>query len=246
MTIGTGVTDASGHYSTTSNLLGQGTYNIYAGTVASDGTQLGIVPVATGNAGGPLVIDTQGPRIFDAALTDVRHGKFSVTFEDNLSGLDLHSLADGANYVFTRIAPAPKLFQVFQVQDLTISPSGTPTGPVVVGGSIFNTHAQRIRAGLYQLTVDGYIEDVAGNRLDGNFYGTFPTGNGRSGAFVARFHTNGRTASGPTPVTTTSNPAGTTTAPARATSKALHLAKVAAHAAKVAATRVARHVAWIS
>ena len=56
-----------------------------------------------------------------------------------------------------------------------------PTDPVVVNVVFNNGHT--FRGGKYEVVIDSGtgdagIQDVAGNALDGNFYGTFPTGDG--------------------------------------------------------------------
>jgi hypothetical protein len=78
--------------------------------------------------------------------------------------------------------------------------------PQVVEVSINKNQA--IRGGSYRFTVkSGGIEDVAGNALDGEFYGNFPSGNNQAGGnFVANLDNVHDRVQPPLPVTTTASP----------------------------------------
>jgi hypothetical protein len=73
------------------------------------------------------------------------------------------------------------------------TPGAAPSDPVVVK-VVFN-HGHTFRGGKYEVIIDSGtgdagIQDVAGNALDGNFYRTFPTGDGLAGGdFVAEIYT---------------------------------------------------------
>src|SRR5581483_10334371 len=59
----------------------------------------------------------------------------------------------------------------------------------------------------YQLVVRDTITDVAGNRLDGDFFGFFPSGNGQPGTdFVANITTLHNVVFSPLPTTSTATP----------------------------------------
>ncbi|MDE2509124.1 MAG: hypothetical protein KGM43_18120, partial [Planctomycetota bacterium] len=66
------------------------------------------------------------------------------------------------------------------------SPPPSPTSPVTVVATL--NHGHIIKGGYFFLTIDsGGIQDMAGNALDGEFYGDFPSGNGIPGGnFNAR------------------------------------------------------------
>ena len=76
---------------------------------------------------------------------------------------------------------------------INIAFDGIPTDPVVVT-VVFNK-GHSMRGGKYEViidsgTLDRGIHDVAGNALDGDFYGRFPTGDGLPGGdFVATIET---------------------------------------------------------
>jgi hypothetical protein len=130
-----------------------------------------------------LVVDTVAPKITNVDFNRI-YGQITVTFQDNLSGMDLASISDAANYSLTKPGTRPGAFLV-NVISVT---GGNGTGPVTATLSINN--GRQIRGGSYTLTVRGVgnspVQDVAGNDLDGVFYGYYPSGNGNPGSnFVA-------------------------------------------------------------
>ncbi len=181
---------SDGTWSITSNLLAQGAYAITA--VAVD--QFGQTVSSTATIVADLVVDTTPPVItslsfnrFDATLT--------VTFQDNLSGMDLASIINSAFYhvsakPLARNVPVPKLILPTSID---YTPGASPSDPVTVY-AVFNK-GRTFRGGKYEVVInsgtdDSGIQDVAGNALDGNFYGSFPTGDGLAGgSFVADIST---------------------------------------------------------
>jgi hypothetical protein len=155
-----------------------------------------------------LVVDTTGPQV--AGLTfDRLRGQFTVTLQDERSGLDQRTLIDGANYQITRPRTRPGRLRI---TSLTATVPSGPSGLQVVTGLI--NDGRRIGPGSYDILArSGGITDVAGNALDGEFYGFFPSGNGpRGGDFRARIDAVGRIASAPQPAgssATPLNPPGT-------------------------------------
>jgi hypothetical protein len=179
-----------GRWSITSNLLAQGTYSI----TASATDQFGQTVSPTATIVPTLVVDTAPPVItslsfnrFDATL--------SVTFKDNLSGMDLASLTNSAFYHISAQPLSSKVHVPRTILPTSISytPGATPSDPVVVN-VVFNK-GRAFRGGKYEViinsgTSDAGIQDVAGNALDGNFYGPFPSGDGLAGgSFVAEIFT---------------------------------------------------------
>ena len=181
--IGQTQTDGSGSYSLNSSLLSDGTYNITARALDRSGFTAATSPVATGAFGGPLVIDTVGPKV-----TNVKFARLSseilVTFQDERSGLDNTTVVDGANYAFTRFGSSHQ----YLVSALPISLGGGPTAAETVAVVIDGAQRQLRGGAPYTLTIrSGGIRDIAGNALDGEFYGFFPSGNNKPGGdFVAR------------------------------------------------------------
>jgi hypothetical protein len=67
---------------------------------------------------------------------------------------------------------------------------------------------RRLRGGFYTLRIrSGGVQDVAGNPLDGKFFGTFPSGNGSPGGdFMARIVSVRKVIFAPAPVSSTVSP----------------------------------------
>jgi hypothetical protein len=181
---------SDGSWSVNSNFLAQGNYKITA--TASDQFDQTISPMFTIVQN--LVVDTAPPVItalsfnrFDATLT--------VTFQDNLSGMDLASITNSAFYHISATPLSSKVHvpNLILPTSILYTPGALPTDPVVVR-VIFN-HGHVFRGGKYEVVIDSGtgnsgIQDVAGNALSGNFYGTFPTGDGLPGGdFVAAIYT---------------------------------------------------------
>ncbi|WP_406699414.1 Ig-like domain-containing protein [Singulisphaera sp. Ch08] len=194
--IGTTITDASGSWRITSPPLADGTYSIVATAVAQNGvtTATSVLP--------PLVIDTVGPTVSSLQF-DPLHGQLFVGLQDNRSGLDQRGLHDGANFVFTKAGARPGRFLVTR---LNVSPIVSGTSPQTV--TVVVNGGRLLRRGQYAMTVlSRGLQDIAGNALDGEFYGTFPSGNGIPGSnFAARLDRIHNRVSAPKPFTTTASP----------------------------------------
>lgn len=182
--IGAGTTDAGGNWNIVSQPLRDGTYTVTATATDASGHTTGGGTIQTGTGGGPLVIDTVGPKVVDVLFGRLT-GQVLVTFQDNLSGLDPMTLREATNYSLTKQGSSAGNFLV---NTLDISPGGAPTAPKGVLVT-FNT-GKSIRGGRYTFTIhSGGIRDVAGNALDGEFFGTFPSGNNIPGGdFVTRLN----------------------------------------------------------
>jgi hypothetical protein len=188
--------DNAGAWSATSNAaLGDGSYTITV--YASD--RFDSTNVVTSTLTTPLVIDTVGPKVVNTVFTP-KGGYVAVTYQDygganNAgSGVNLSTVQDPSNYTFVFISSPVKGYRPparWLVGPITTTP-GSTTGPqeavVLINGG------KAIRGGVYQLkvasastTARGGVQDLAGNALDGDFYGTFPSGNNAGGGdFVAR------------------------------------------------------------
>jgi streptogramin lyase len=176
--IGQGVTDASGFWSVNSNVLAQGQYIITAMATDSSGHTVANATILPSSH--PLVIDTAGPKV-TRVFFDRVHGQIDVTFQDNLSGMDQAQVVSAANYLLTKQNARRGMFLVNKIM---ASPGG-PTSPEPVVLTFNN--ARQIRGGTYIFTIFSRgIRDVAGNALDGEFFGFFPSGNNLPGGnFVA-------------------------------------------------------------
>jgi hypothetical protein len=187
-----GQTEAAsdGSWNITSDRLADGSYQITASAVDQFGiTTAGPINVLPNTSQGPLVIDTVGPRIVGLQF-DRLSGEVSVTFQDDRSGMLSQSLLDAANYTFNR--RHLRLPGTFIVTSLTQSGGATPTSPQTVAVQI--NHGKPLRGGFFSITVHAAsvlrrsgVQDLAGNALDGEFYGAgTASGNGVPGGdFVA-------------------------------------------------------------
>jgi hypothetical protein len=187
--IGQGEADSSGYWTITSNHLADGSYTITASAVDQYGKTTTPAPVAIQTAAnsGPLVIDTIGPRVTGVSF-DRLTGTIRVSFGDDLAGLLASTLGDANNYQLTRPHTRPGHFLV---TGLSTTPGGG-SGPQDV--TVLLNGGRSIKGGRFTFTIRSAapgnvsgVSDLAGNPLDGEFYGTFPSGNGRPGGdFVAQ------------------------------------------------------------
>jgi len=179
--VGSSTVDASGNWTITSLALPDGSWDFFAEGKRPDGLSTGSATFSG------LVIDTVGPQIVGAVLGP-RNNQVAVTFQDNSGGMAQSTLSNPANYALTKNGThAPRLFVIDYAQPLPAQPGGVRT-------VILNSSADRLtRVGRYVFTVlAGGIADVAGNALDGAFNGSYPSGDGHSGAnFNAEFVVRG-------------------------------------------------------
>ncbi len=188
MLIGSGVTDASGHWSIRSTVaLADNAYVVTA--TATDPNNLNdvtgpVVLLGFGGTGGPdLVIDTTGPTVTETIFRRPL-GQIIIAFQDLgvRYGFDPKTVLDGSFFRFSVYAKAsypPNLITKIQIVG-----SGSPTDPVEAILTINNGHP--LRTGRYVLTIKSGtpgngVSDIAGNPLDGEFYGYQPSGNGTPG-----------------------------------------------------------------
>jgi large repetitive protein len=181
--IGQGTTDSDGFWSITSSTLVDASYNITAVAVDKFDETITTSPIVIGTGNLPLVIDTVGPKVTSAVFSRLT-GQISVTFQDDRSGMNFTDDVDAANYVITKARSRP-----FSLLVTALTTTGGPTGPVSVAVTL--NHGARLRGGRFLLDIHSNnlsgIEDIAGNALDGEFYGFFPSGNNIPGGdFVAQ------------------------------------------------------------
>jgi hypothetical protein len=177
--------DSSGAWSITSNKLADGAYTMSVIAIDHAGFTTAFTQLLPNAGQGPLVIDTVGPKVTSVTFNRL-NGGLNITFQDDRTGMDQLSVRDGANYQLTK--PHVKVGNIL-VTALATLPPPSPSSPQPVMATI--NSGQRLKGGTYYLTIkSGGIEDVAGNALDGEFYGYFPSGNNIPGGdFQARIDT---------------------------------------------------------
>ncbi len=208
--IGQTGTSPEGTWSVVSTPLVQGQYTITATAIDPVDRQSSTIQILPNATQGPLTIVTQGPKIIAFNL-DVLTGEFAVTFQGSLAGLDQATLNNGNNYIFTSSFTRDKLGYggKFLVTGLVTTPPSNPLAPQTVIGFINN--GMPLRGGQYKLTVVSGgvsgVQDIAGNGLDGDFYGFFPSGDNRVGGnFVARVNSLHTHVSAPLPDISSASP----------------------------------------
>jgi hypothetical protein len=157
--IGQATADGSGQWQITASRLSDGTYTISAGFTPAGGGATQVTPLTQ------IVIDTVGPRI-TAASYNRKTGQVTLTFSGPMS-LDAARLSNPAFYV---ARSGKGLLTVSKLQRVGAS-------EVTFVVSKGRTHPTTITLDV----VSGGIRDVVGNALDGEFRGTFPSGNGQVG-----------------------------------------------------------------
>ena len=188
-------TNSSGAWSIVSSVpLADGDYTIQATAVDQGGVNSTTIQVLPNSTQGPLVIDTVGPKVTDVVFNRLQ-GQIVVTFQDyggvnNTGvGMDLASEIDANNYQLTTVT-TPRIGK-YRVNAISVVP-GTTTGTQTATLTI--NHGGYIKGGWYFFTIFSTsptnltgVQDIAGNGLDGEFYGYFSSGNNVPGGnFVAQ------------------------------------------------------------
>lgn len=253
-TIGQVAADASGAWRINSIPLPDGSYSIVAKTVDASGNTSATATLMPNADRGPLVIDTVGPRVTQDQFNP-DSGRFLLSFQDDRSGMDAWSIVDTKNFTLTTGDNKPA--GTFWLGNATPSPAGlSPTYPQSV--VMYMADGSRPAAGDYNVSalasgsaLRSGIRDMAGNALDGEFYGGLPSGNGIPGGdFAARIAVSsarGSTLTNGTPVVTTAQ-VNANPAPTQANARAARLlaarqaraAALAAHDAALAHIQVPR------
>ena len=143
---------------------------------------------------GALVADNVGPKVTDVVFNRL-HGQIVVTFQDfggvNNAGVGLNeaTVIDANNYQLTTVHhPRVGKYRVNKITDTPDTTTGTQTVTLTIN------HGGYIKGGWYFFTVFSTsptnvtgVQDIAGNGLDGEFYGYVPSGNNVPGGdFVAQ------------------------------------------------------------
>jgi hypothetical protein len=134
---------------------------------------------------GPLVIDTQGPRVTGVSA-DATTGRIFVTIQDPLSGLNQSALVNPDNYRLFSVRPRRREAITLNAASPT-SATGSQTVVIMVNsGQPLSPGVQLLRI------VSTGVTDRAGNALRGTFFGVFPSGRRRNGGdFLALLLTDG-------------------------------------------------------
>ncbi|AMV40370.1 beta strand repeat-containing protein [Planctomyces sp. SH-PL62] len=190
--IGSTTADATGAWSITpAAALADGDYLIQAQAYDARGHTISALTVIQA-----VVVDTVGPKVADLLFDNFR-GQVIATFQDfggasNAGvGLNLATVRDANNYRFSALLASHPNLRRWLVTSIDVTP-GTTVGEQVATVR-FNDGAG-IRGGRYLFTARSVdpsnlsgVQDNAGNALDGEFYGTFPSGNNVNGGdFEAR------------------------------------------------------------
>jgi hypothetical protein len=210
--IGQASADSGGAWSITSGRLADGKYSLLVQEVDPSGHVIATQAVMPNANQGPLVIDTAGPKVTSVFL-DRLHGQVDITYADNLSGLDYAQIANSANYFFARVGAPPTAFQVTSIFARSTAADPESEAILTINGG------RPLRGGVYALAIlsgDAAtgVRDVAGNALDGEFYGTFPSGNNVPGGnFLAEIDTIHNVIFPPKSVVGTASPVAVGTKP---------------------------------
>ena len=146
----------------------------------------------------PPATPTDAPRV-DYVQFEPLTGRVLVVYSGNLAGYSTATLTDPANYGFKVVKSfaglpsedpsRPKagvvLAPTIRITGVTLSTPVAPGTQQSILVSINNN--QPLRNGIYQFTIRSPgISDLAGRPLDGQYFGTFPSGDGQPGGdFVA-------------------------------------------------------------
>ena len=189
--IGQGVADGNGNYRITAGPLPDGSYTIRVTATNAAGLPIASSQILPGGGTGPLVIDTAGPRVVGSVL-DPSTGRILVTYQDSGGGLDQRSLVNRSFYRTSRpFAPRPRDRSV-SVSGVSTTASTSQTGPQAVAVSLDGGRRVVHARFVFEILAGG-VADAAGNALDGEFVGTFPSGNNRPGGdFAAQLDFDGR------------------------------------------------------
>jgi hypothetical protein len=190
--VAAGSANGAGVWSATvgNSQLADGSYAITAEAVDSAGD------VLASSSLGTVVIDTVAP-VIDSLTFNRSTDTITVTYQASISGIDYASITNSSFYHLSaspvsNLANAPA---TLLPTSISYTPGSSPTSPVVV--KVVFRKGRPVSAGRYLITIDSGsgdsgVQDVAGNALDGNFYGPFPTGDGLPGRdFAAEIFASG-------------------------------------------------------
>jgi hypothetical protein len=198
--LGTTQADSGGAWNLKSHVaLADGHYMISA--TATD--QFGITDsTAPSTLVSDLLIDTAGPRI-DGMFFNRLNGQVDYIIKAPVnpdgsapSGVWVNSLLDSSNYLLTKVHANKAYPGKWIVTNVTAT--ADPKIPFAYDVAVTFNKGNIIPGGFYLITIrdssdgDSSVQDLAENHLDGQFYGSFPSGNGINGsdfeAMLVSFH----------------------------------------------------------
>jgi len=173
--------------------LADGTYSITATAVDQFGQTTTVAPDVITSS---LLIDSTGP-VIDGLYFNRLNGQVDYIIKDPVnpdgsapSGVWVNSLLDSSNYLFTKVHANKAYPGKWVVTNVTATPD--PTIPFAYDVAVTLNGGNIIQGGFYLFTIrdssdgDSSVQDLAENHLDGEFFGSFPSGNGINGSdFVA-------------------------------------------------------------
>jgi hypothetical protein len=173
--VGMATANASGVWSVTPGTpLADGSYTVTAMATDHFGTTSATTPLTT--MSNPLVIDTVGPQITGVTY-NAQTGTVTLMVQDDRAGLDQASLTNLANYLV--FGPRARHSGPLGIASVTAT-SAAPGQPETVQIQLSN-FAGLGRHRFSLVVLSGGVADRAGNALDGEFNGSFPTGDGHPG-----------------------------------------------------------------
>jgi hypothetical protein len=167
--------------------LADGSYVITASAVDQFGVTTTPAPVVITPK---LVIDTVGP-VIKGAFFNRLNGEVDYTILDAspASRVNIATLLDSSNYELSKVHPQKNFPGKYIVTNVIETPGAAPNS---IDVAVTFNNGRQIRGGFYLFRIrdssngNSSVQDIAGNHLDGVFYGTFPSGNGIPGSdFVA-------------------------------------------------------------
>jgi VCBS repeat-containing protein len=191
--IGQGTADSSNAYQITASPLLDGTYNLLlvATNPSAPGSHFSLSATA-----GWWTVDTQSARMTSASITP-RNGRVVMSFQDFGAGLDTSTLLNASLYsvqqfVNHHLVTVP----ISRIESVGVAP---PLGVRTV--AIVLKNGRRLARGSYVVRVASALaRDLAGNTLDGEYAGAFPSGDGHPGGdFAAQFNVNSQRVVTPAP-----------------------------------------------
>jgi hypothetical protein len=199
--LGQAIANSVAAWSVNAPFLPDGSYAIVGTAVRPVTTNKTTTPV-TSDGGDPsvpitlipsLVIDTIAPRVAHVAF-DPASATVEVVLSDAGSGIDMNKAANPLNYT---IVPPGHVVGGFAPQSATPNPTPAPAiagfYTSAVGETVVLAFAKPLPRGRYLFQISsGGVTDLAGNALDGEFTGRYPSGNGAPGGnFIARLTVTG-------------------------------------------------------
>ena len=168
-----------------------GTY-AYSVTVTDAG---GSVTTFSGSA--IIASSLHGGPVIDGMYFNRLNGQVDYIIKDPIpasggapSGVSVNTLLDSSNYLLTKVHAGKAYPGKWVVTDVTAAPD--PTIAYAFDVAVTFNGGAIIQGGFYLFTIrdssngNSSVQDLAGNHLDGEFYGSFPSGNGINGSdFVA-------------------------------------------------------------